>query len=162
MPRERTNYFIRFLIAFWLLELSEHFFLGLKQNLLSLSPSGSNPVLWANLFPLFPYMPIDFKIVILSSSLIFRVKNQTKIKQNPYSFNSFSHDMVFRCFTILLSSLCMYTVWLTGPLQYISGTENNLGSATHRIITSCDVNAIFLSYNLEGKDRVSFSSHITS
>lgn len=48
----------------------------LKQNLLSLLPNSSNFVLWANLFPTSSAMTTYFKIVILSSSLIFRLKKK--------------------------------------------------------------------------------------
>lgn len=111
-PLHKISHYILNALFVWML------FPMLKQILLSLLPNGSDFVLWANLFPTSSAMTTYFKIVILSSSLIFRLK-----KKILDSFSSLSWDMSFSCFTFSLSLLWMCSVWITVPLKRITRTE---------------------------------------
>lgn len=147
MPRERTHYFIKFLILFWLLYLSECFFL--LWNKICFPYYQVVQILFSQqiYFQLSPTVTTYFKIVILSSSLISRVK-----KKILDSFNSRSWDMGFTCFTLAQSSLNVFCLSNSPLKTYHQNRKQSGGKCdTQRITNFCDLSVVFLSYNVADK-----------
>lgn len=143
MPREITHYFT-FPIPFEPLYLSECFFLCWNQT--CFITKWFKCCSQRKFISTFPCHVYNFKTGILSSSLISRV-----LSQIPTFVSSFSWDMVFRCFTIFLSLLWMYSL-CDFPLKTYHWNKNQSGKHDiEMIIIPCDLNAVFLSYNTKRK-----------
>lgn len=152
--RERTQYFTKFPSPFWLLYLSECLFLYWNKICFlyyqEVQTLFSEQIHFHFSLPcLFILRQEEFFLLVSSPGL---KTNKQQTKKLPSSFNSFSWDMVFRCFTILLSLLECTVCMINSPLKTYHWNKKESGKRDiERIITSCDLNAVFLSYNTESK-----------